>query len=238
MVTFGASNVKRMREATTSIPIVFGLVDDPVADGFIESVGRPGTNVTGAALAGDALAAKRLELARELVPRARRIGVTYYSSEGDQSRARTVLRAAAARLGLALVEIDLAESAGGVDEGLRRLAAGRPEAIVPLGFAETIDRDSLRKLAAFQERNHAPIVDWDPDVAISGAVAGLGETGDDHLARMAEVTAVVLEGRTPVGLIPVSTSVRVRFNVSRSAAARAGIELPRSILVRADGVLP
>ena len=66
IVTFGLGNSRRLRKATTTIPVVFGMIDDPVADGLVASLSRPGGNLTGAALSGDALAMKRLELVRDL----------------------------------------------------------------------------------------------------------------------------------------------------------------------------
>jgi putative ABC transport system substrate-binding protein len=237
MATIGSGNVRRMRSATSTIPIIFGLVEDPVGDGLVASLGRPGANVTGAALAGDALAAKRLELACELVPGARRIAATYFSVESDQTRALTAMRVAASRLRRILIEVDLSRSAGGVDAGLRRVGTEGAEAIVPLGFEEAVDGESWKKIVACQDRLRAPLIHWSPDTATLGAVAGLGETLPDHFQRMADIMAAVLEGRTSAGSIPVSAAARVELHVNRTLASRLGIEVPGAILVRADRLL-
>jgi putative ABC transport system substrate-binding protein len=237
IVTFGLGNSRRLRKVTRTIPVVFGMIEDPVADGLVASPGRPGGNLTGAALSGDALASKRVELVRELIPSARRVGVTYFGVEGDPTRTLVAMKAAASRMGLELVIADLSNSVGGMDAGIRRLEAARVHGILPLGFTEGAQVDSERRIVAFQDRARAPIVDWVVEAVDQGAVCSLGERISDHLRRMADVLAVVLEGRTSVDRIPVSATSRVHLTLNQSAARRIGLELPPAILVRADRIV-
>jgi putative ABC transport system substrate-binding protein len=237
IVTFGLGNSRRLRKATTTVPLVFGMVEDPVADGLVASLSHPGGNITGAALSGDALVMKRLELVRELVPAARRVGVTYFREEADPARTLEAMRATAPGLGLDLVVVDLSSAAGGVDAGLRRLEAARVQAIVPLGFTESAQVDAESRLLAFQERTRAPIVDWITEAVDIGAVCSLGEQQADHVRRMADVTAVVLDARASVDRIPVSATSRVHLSLNRAVARRMGIEVSPALLARADRIV-
>jgi putative ABC transport system substrate-binding protein len=237
IVTFGLGNSRRLRSATTTIPVVFGMIEDPVADGLVASLSHPGGNITGAALSGDALAMKRLELVRELVPAARRVGVTFFRVEADPARTIQAMRAIAPRIGLDLVVVDLSSAAGGVEAGLRRFEGSGVQAIVPLGFTESAQVDAESRLVAFQEKARAPIVDWITEAVDTGAVCSLGEQHADHLRRMADVTAVVLDGRASVDRIPVSATSRVHLSLNRAVARRMGIEVSPAVLARADRIV-
>ena len=221
------------REVAGDLPIVFGSHQDPVRIGLVRSLAAPGANVTGFTSSAP-IDMKRLELLRELAPRARRLGIIVDRWWMDETDGRAILRDAKARLGFE-GEIFLMEKA----HDLRRLdtAAGREiEAwYVP---ATTLPGEHplevLRALASL----HRPAVFPTTRFAVAGGLAAYQprQSLDEALDLFANLTALVLDG-VPPGAIPVERPKSFELVVNAQEARRLGIVLSDALLKRADRVI-
>jgi putative tryptophan/tyrosine transport system substrate-binding protein len=219
--------------ATTTIPIVFGTVSDPVASGLVRSLAQPGGNVTGVANVLPALSGKLVELAREILPEARRIAVLWNPDNPAKALELRELEAHAQRLGVECMRKP-AHSAGEIDAALAGLAKARVAALVVL--AETLTdahRERMARLALDARLptffNHAPHVE-------AGGLAAYAPDYDLQTRRLGELAGRILSGEPPAKL-PVEQPNRFVLMVNARTARSLGLELPRSVLLRADRVI-
>jgi putative ABC transport system substrate-binding protein len=193
----------RTREATRTIPIVFTGVANPVGAGLIKDFARPGGNATGVHFSQVEIGAKRLELLRELLPKAQRVMVVRHLV-GGETDTLPHLRDAASRLGLEIVEIATAR------EGFHAPPAssvyGKPDAIyngepwIYSGAAQVVDQ-----VIRYAAELRIPSPFWEAEAAERGATVAYGVNMTRELDRAADQLARVLKGAEP-GSLPVDTS--------------------------------
>lgn len=220
--------------ASPSVPIVFVWVADPVASGIVKSYARPGGNATGVSLRYFELAAKRLELVRELLPSARRIAV--YSSVFDsqiESLVRT-LREPADNLGFELVQADGRAGMRPAVDGAVRAAATALVMLDPLAvFGRLAD---AKEIAAYAIERRLPLVGTDIETCELGGLISYATNLNDDMRRAADLMARVLRGDKPAEL-PVDQAARFELVVNLGTARGIGITVPQSLLARADRVI-
>jgi putative ABC transport system substrate-binding protein len=225
----------RTREATSTIPIVFTGVADPIGIGLIKDFARPGGNATGVHFSQVEIGAKRLELLRELLPGARRVMVARYLAGGEFDTLPH-LRDVAARLGLEIVEI-MADWSSGFVAPSGSSVYGKPDAIyngepwVISGGEHIVDQ-----IIRFAAEQRIPSVFWEAEAAERGATLAYGVNMTRELGRAADQLARVLKGAKP-GELPVDTSTEYELVVNKKAAAALGIVIPGSIISRANRVI-
>ena len=235
----GVASIRAAKQATASIPIVMVNVDaDPVELGFVASLARPGGNVTGFTAIAHDLAAKRLELLRELAPNAKRVGMIVDASAqgapGDAQKAHyRGTEEAARKLGMesrlfALQSIDELEGL------FSRTTDWRPEV---LSFFS----------GSWFRRHRARIMEWVAGVRLPAVYSnveyveygGLMAYSDNEVHRhreVAEYVAKILSGARPSDL-PVQQPTKLELAINLSTAKALGITVPQSIIVRADRVI-
>jgi putative ABC transport system substrate-binding protein len=218
------------RRDTMQIPIVFAQVGDPVRVGLVDSVARPGGNATGIANLRADLTAKRLDLFREAVPTLRRVLVTYDPRRIEEREAVTAARAAARRLGLTLLEHPIASPLE-IEPALAALEEGGRDGIliVQAGTNLNVPGRSL-EVATF---NNLPTM---YPASFWSAVGALVSYGPDQYAQgwqAARLAHKILTG-TPPAQIPVELPDRIELVVNLKTAKRLGLQVPRSVLLRAD----
>jgi len=224
----------RTREATRTIPIVFTGVANPVGAGLIKDFARPGGNATGVHFSQVEIGAKRLELLRELLPQARRVMVVRYLAGGEIDTLPH-LRDAASRLGLEIVEIATAwegfhaPPASSVYGKVDAIYNGEPW--IYSGAAHVVDQ-----IIRYAAELRIPSLFWEAEAAERGATVAYGVNMTRELDRAADQLARVLKGAEP-GSLPVDTSTEYELVVNRKAAAALGVEIPGSILARANRVI-
>ena len=213
--------------------MVFVQVSDPVRIGLVESIARPGGNVTGIANLRAELTAKRLELFKEVVPSLRRVLVTYDPREKDERDSVEVARSAASRLKLTLlerpitapldIEARLAELKEGGHDGILMVQAG-PNLNIAGRSLEVATSNKLPTMypASFWTKFGA-LASYGPDQYLQGRQA----------ARLAQK---ILTG-TPPREIPVELPDRIEFIINLKTAKQLGLRLPREVLLRADRVI-
>ena len=219
------------RRATATIPIVMVNASDPIGAGLVASLARPGGNVTGLTL--DVTAepwGKRLQLLREVAPRAARVAVLRNAGVAINARHDAELDAATRQLGLALdlVEVREARELRGAFEAMRRRGAdGLLVVGDPLFVAH---RRAVVELAA---QHRLPAVYQIAEMVEAGGLMSYGPNLLDGYRRAAAYVGKLLRGARP-GELPVEQPAKLELVVSLPAARAAGISLPASILIRAD----
>ena len=217
----------------TQIPMVFTQVGDPVRLGLVESIARPGGNVTGIADLRADLTAKRLELFKETLPSLRRVLVTYDPRKPEEQEAVTVARIAARRLGLTLLEHPITAPLE-IEPALAKIREGGQEGIliVQAGTNLNIPGRSLEVATSNKIPTMYPASFW----TRFGALASYG--ADQYLQgrQAARLAHKILTG-TPPREIPVELPDRIEFIINLKTAKRLGLQVPRPILLRADRVI-
>jgi len=219
------------QRATTSTPIVFTHVSDPVRLGVVKSLARPGGNVTGLAELGAELTAKRLELFKDIVPSLRRVLVTYDPGVPEEKQAVVIARTAASRLGLTILERPVT-AALEMEPGLAKLTDGGVDGILIVQSAPGLNIPG--RSLEFATLNRVPTMYHLSIWAEWGASYGPDPYAQGRqLARLAHR---ILTG-TPAGELPVELPDRVELIVNVKTAKRLGLAIAPSVLVRAHRVI-
>ncbi len=222
------------RQATPTIPIVFGTVWDPVGIGLVASLARPGGNVTGISSYSDSLSPKRVELLRAILPGVKRIGLLGDPSDPTNKLDRQALAPLEASMGL---QFAFAESvnAADFDAAVARLLMEHVEAIFPLGTGALFF--NLRpRLIELANQKRLPVVGHRAQMADAGALFTFGASLADQLRRSALQVDKILKGARPADL-PVEQATLFELVVNLKTAKALGITIPRAILLRADRVV-
>jgi putative ABC transport system substrate-binding protein len=219
--------VEAARRATGEIPIVMAAAGDPVATGLIASLARPGGNITGMSGTSAELAAKNLELVRELLPAARRVGVLANPRDSFTRPLLDRLRPAAHALGFELLIVMI----GGADEFEAAFAA-----LVRDGAAAVFLQPSLphREPIVLAMRHRLPVISSGRAVTEAGALLSYSGSFADIYRHAATYVDRILKGSKPADL-PVGQPTTFDVVVNLKAAKALGITVPSSILVRDRG---
>ncbi len=217
--------------ATSTIPIVFSAVTDPVAAGLVTNPARPGGNITG--VSDLTPVAAHVDLMLEIVPTIRRIGVLYNPAEANAVVLVNLLKAAAAGLGLTVVEATAANSAA-VQAAAASLV-GRVDAIyVP---TDNTIVSALGAVVGVAEDANIPLFAGDTNSVTGGVIASIGFDYYEHGKQTGRMVARVLRGESPAN-IPVEFATGGQLFVNVGAAARMGVTIPATVIARATTVIP
>jgi putative tryptophan/tyrosine transport system substrate-binding protein len=225
--------VAPLREVTRSVPIVFAVVADAVGAGFVESLVRPGGNVTGFTAYEYAVSGKWLELLKEIVPRVTRVAVLRDSAIAAGPGQFGAMQALAPSLGMELHPVDLHEP-GEIERAIGEFAKGSNNGLIVSGSpSATIHRNLIIMLAA---RHRLPAVYYDRFYVTGGGLISYGADTLDECRRAAGYVDRILKGEKPADL-PVQAPTKYELVINLKTARAIGIELPPSLLARADEVI-
>jgi putative ABC transport system substrate-binding protein len=221
------------REATARIPIVMVGAGNPVGAGLIESLARPGGNVTGTTSMLHELGGKQLELLHQVLPSVRRIA--FLSNPTNAAVPPTLQDAAnaARRLGLELVVVDVVARQD-FEPAFARIEQSRAEALVV--FAEPLINNNREAVIAFAARRRLPALYSGADMVRDGGLMSYGTNTDAQYPRAAEYVDKILKGASPSEL-PVEQPIRFEMLVNLKTARALNLELPPSLLAVADEVI-
>jgi putative tryptophan/tyrosine transport system substrate-binding protein len=234
IVTAGPPAVSAAKSATTTIPVVFLVGEDPVKLALVTSLGRPGGNLTGVNFLAVEIAAKRLELLRELVPGAARIAVLVNPANVSVSEtvSRDVSQAARA-MGLQIKVIN-ADTIRAIDAAFAMLANERADALFLANDPFFIDRRvQLAQLAA---HHSLPAIGQDRLYAEVGGLISYGANLGNAYRQVGIYTGRIINGAKPADL-PVVQSAKFELVINASTARMLGIAVPQTLLVAADEVI-
>jgi putative ABC transport system substrate-binding protein len=223
-----------VQQATRSIPIVFTAVSDPIGSGFVKSLARPGSNITGFVNIESSLVEKWLQLLKEIVPRLTHVGVMFNPKTARYAEYYLQpLNLVAARLGVKVVtaavgsEIDIENVIAGLG---REPGSGL---IVMTDIYMTVHRKSIIDLTA---RHKVPAMYFDGSKAVEGGLMSYGVDFVDLFRRAAPYVDRILRGAKPADL-PVQDPSRFELVINTTTAKALGLTIPKSLLVRADRVI-
>jgi putative tryptophan/tyrosine transport system substrate-binding protein len=222
------------KAATATIPIVFGVGDDPVRLGLVASLSRPGGNTTGINFFVNEVMAKRLRLLHDLVPKAIRIAVLL--NPANAAVAETTLRdvqQAASTLGLQ-IQVFNATTIGEIDAAFATLARERPDALFVAGDAFFANRRG--QFATLTARDRIPATYSLRDYVAAGGLMSYGTDLADMFHQVGVYTGSILKGAKPADL-PVLQSTKFEFVINLQTARALGIEVPPGLLAIADEVI-
>jgi putative ABC transport system substrate-binding protein len=233
IVTAGPGSTRAAKEATPTIPIVMGQDTDPVGNGFVASLARPGGNITGLATLAPEIGGKRLELLKEIVPKLSRVAVLGTStSPGSAQQLKEVERAAGA-LGVKLQYLDVL-SFKDFETAFRAAGKGRAEAVLTLGSSILLSHRA--QLADLAVKNRLPAIYAQPEYVEAGGLMTYGVSITDLFRRTATYVDKILKGAKPADL-PVEQPQKFEFIVNLKAAKQIGLTIPPNVLARADRVI-
>jgi putative tryptophan/tyrosine transport system substrate-binding protein len=220
------------QRATTTIPIVFAVAADPVGDGLTASLARPGGNITGTTSLASELAAKRLELLREVLPGVARIGILAYPGYAQAARALVATQEAARMLGLQIQPVEAREDQ--LDAAFARLTRNRSGALVVLPHGTYFqERKALADLAG---KYRLPTISEFRPYVEAGGLMSYGADVFDLYRRAAHYIAKILKGTKPTDL-PVEQPTKFELVINLKTAKALGLTIPPSVLTRADEVI-
>jgi putative tryptophan/tyrosine transport system substrate-binding protein len=222
------------KAATTTIPIVFAINEDPVRLGFVASLARPGGNLTGINFMSGELAAKRLELLRELVPAATRVAVLVNPAEEmiSKSTLRDV-EVAARAIGLQIQVLN-ASTSGEIDAAFATLVRERPDALF-VG-SDAFFNNRRVQLVHLASRHAVPTTYGGRDFAVAGGLISYGADITDAYREVGVYAGRILKGAKPADL-PVVQSSKFELVINHQTARMLGLTIPPGMLARADEVI-
>jgi len=222
------------KAATATIPIVFGVAEDPVKLGLVASLARPGGNVTGINYFDQEVNAKRLALLHELVPKAVRVAVLVNPADtrGTETTLRDV-QEAARTIGLQIQVLN-ASTSREIEAAFGTLARERPDALFVAGDAFFSSRRvQFVTLTAF---NRIPAAFGTREYVAVGGMMSYGTSLDDMYRQVGIYTGNILKGAKPADL-PVVQSTKFEFVINLQTARLLGIDVPETLLATADEVI-
>ena len=218
---------------TSTVPIVFATGDDPVGEGLVTSLSRPGGNITGVSFLGNALGAKQVELLHELVPKATTIAVLVDTNYQGSVSGLTAVEAATHSLGQQLIVLR-ASSERDLDMASATLAQRRVDALIVLGAAFFLSRrDQIIAMAA---QHRLPAIYQVPDFAAAGGLMSYGASIRDAYRLVGVYTGRILHGAKPADL-PVQQSTKLELIINLKTAKAFGLDVPLTLQARADEVI-
>ena len=221
------------KAATTTIPITFFVAGDPVKLGLVTSLNRPDGNLTGVTSLGGELSAKRLELARELAPKASGVALLVNPDNPNTGTIIEDAQTAAGSLGLQL-HVLRATSASDIDANFATLAQQRAAALVVGNDGLFMNETS--RIAALSIRHAVPTIFQTPEFAAGGGLASYGANSADAFRQFGVYTGRILKGEKP-GDLPVVQSTKIELILNLKTAKALGMTVPPSLLARADEVI-
>jgi putative tryptophan/tyrosine transport system substrate-binding protein len=222
-----------MLQATRTVPIVFPIAADPVGSGLVESLSRPGGNATGFLLFEYDLSAKWLELLKEIVPGVTRAAVLRDPTAITGIGQFAVIQSVARSVGVEVSPLNLRD-AGETERAVTAFARSSNGGMIVAGSAlATVQRDMIIELAA---RHRLPAVYFDRLFVASGGLISYGADLVDQFRRAADYVDRILKGEKPADL-PVQAPTKYDLVINLKTAKALGLDVPASVLARADEVI-
>jgi putative tryptophan/tyrosine transport system substrate-binding protein len=222
------------KAGSATIPIVFGVGDDPVKLGLVASLARPGGNATGINFFTQEVVAKRLGLLHELVPRAARIAVLVNPANG--ANAETTLRDVREAAGAIRLQIRIlnASTSREIDAAFATLGRERPDALFVAANGFFTSRSV--QIATLAARDEIPAAYGNREIVTAGGLMSYGTDFADMYHQVGVYTGNILKGAKPADL-PVMQPTRFEFVINRKTANSLGLEIPATLLSIADEVI-
>ena len=233
MVATGAAGVAPVLQATRTVPVVFVLVPDPVGAGFVDSLARPGGNATGFVQFEYAISGKWLELLKEIAPGVTRVAVLRDPATTAGQGQIGAIQAMAPSFGVEVTPVNVRDR-GEIEHAIAAFVRTSRDGLIVTGSALTVfHRDLIVTLAA---RHKLPTVYFQRTFVASGGLISYGADVVDQYRRAAGYVDRILKGEKPADL-PVQRPTKYELVINLKTAKALGLEVPATLLARADEVI-
>ena len=232
MVTTVAS-AQAAQHASSAIPIVMALMNDPVGNGLVASLARPGGNTTGMASLNQDVTPKLLELLHGVLPKATTIAALFNPTNPSNEVFLNRVRVQAVPLGITVQDFAV-NTPDELNTAFGKIAAQRPDALLVIPDAATLDLGA--RIAALGLQHRISVVSSDFDLTGIGGLISYGVSRRDAYRRSAYFVKKVLDGVKPADL-PVEQPTRILMSVNLKTAKALGLTVPRELLARADELI-
>jgi putative ABC transport system substrate-binding protein len=233
VILTAAGGVPPLKQATRTVPIVFTIVPDPVGLGFVDSLARPRGNITGLLAFEYGISGKWLELLKEIAPGVARAAVIRDSATAAGVGQFAAVASVGPALGVDIVPVNVS-GPGEMEEVLAAFARGANSGLIVTGSASAVmHRDLIIKVAA---QHRLPAVYYEQSFVAAGGLISYGPDFVDQYRRAAVYIDRILKGEKPADL-PVQSPTKYELVINLKTAKALGLELPPSLLARADEVI-
>jgi putative tryptophan/tyrosine transport system substrate-binding protein len=233
IVTVGAGATRSAKETTNTIPIVMAQDSDPVGNGFVASLARPGGNITGLSTLSPEISGKRLELLKEIVPTLSRVAVLGTSTGPGKSQ---YLRETELAAGALKVQLQYLDMQGSKDIEVAFRGANKSRADAVLVFGGEVLNSHRRQIVDLAATNRLPATYNAPEFVEAGGLMTYGASITDMHRRAATYVDKILKGAKPADL-PVEQPKKFEFIINLKAAKQIRLTIPPNVLARADRVI-
>jgi putative ABC transport system substrate-binding protein len=221
------------KRATTTIPIVMAPTGDPVSTGLVASLAHPGGNVTGLMQLGAGLAAKRLELLKEVVPNLSRVAFLWNPANVDQKSHFNEVQAAARTLAVALHSVGV-QKGEEFERAFASMMRERPSALLMTG--DPMHQVHIEWIVGFASKTRLPVMYQLKENVERGGLMSYGALRAELIRRAAVYVDKILKGTKPADL-PVEQPTKFEFVINLRTAKALGLTIPSSLLLRVDQVI-
>ena len=234
IVTAGPLATRAAKEGTSTIPVVMAQDPDPVGNGFVASLARPGGNITGLSRLAPELSRKRLELLKEIIPKLSRVAVFGTSTQPGSAQMIREVELAAKAFGVKLQYLDLL-SPRDIETAFREAGKGRADAVLLLvaGGVAGAHRTEIVELAV---KSRLPVIYSGREYLEAGGLISYGVNITDLDRRAATYVDKILKGAKPADL-PVEQPKKFELIINLKGAKQIGLTIPPNVLARADKVI-
>ena len=230
VVTLSGQLVRALKEAGLALPVVFSYSGDPVEAKVAASLGRPGGNFTGVSLFQAELAAKRIEILREILPASRKLAFIGWSRHAGVDKEIRVSLDAAKRFGMESLYLP-ADTATDVEAAYDEAAKARANAVFP--FPDGVTLSNAAAMAGYSRRHRIPTVAGWAEFVLRGNLMSYGPNREAVYAHLASFVDRIAKGARPAD-IPIEQPPVIEFTLNQRAARDLGIAIPPSVLARAS----
>ena len=233
LVTAGPTVTRAAKEATGTIPIVMAFDTDPVGNGFVASLARPGGNITGMSALSPEISGKQMEILKEIVPKLSRVAVLGNSTEPANPQSLKEIELAAGAFGVQLQYLDTVGPKD-IETAFRAATKGRADAVLVL--PSPVFNTNRKEIANLAKKSRLPAIFYAPEWVEDGGLVSYGVSFIDLYRRAATYVDKILKGAKPADL-PVEQPTKFELVINLKTAKQIGVAIPPNVLARADKVI-
>ena len=233
ILTHGTPGPLAAKQATTTIPIVVAIAGDPVGNGLVASLARPGGNITGLSLLAPELGGKRLQLLMEVVPAVSRVAILWNAANPAPALVVKETEAAARTLGVRLQSLEV-RGPDDYERAFQAAISGRAGALIAVEDPLVLTHQA--RIVAFAAKRRLPAMYPNREYVDAGGLMSYGANFRELFRRAATYVDKILKGAAPADL-PVEQPTRFELVINMKTAKALGLTIPPSVMVRADQVI-